>query len=91
MSNTGITFLDGLIEDILERKELDHKTIESIIEFMKNQQYDSDALKEDLMENASASNLLDICDGNVKIIVSITQLMAIIKCIQTILSVSFCS
>ena len=60
---------------------------------MKNQHYDSDGLKEDLLDDVfqeSTSNIFNICNGNKEIISTIIQFNNNIKCIQQMTLCFFC-
>ena len=61
--NTDITFLDGLFNHVIETNVVKQETIKLIIEFMKNNQYDTDAFREDWNTKPEQSNLFNICTG----------------------------
>ncbi len=60
------TFLDGMVEHIKEENK-DVDVVETVTKYVDENEYDSDAVKQDL-ENVSSSNILNtigygICDG----------------------------
>ena len=76
--------MDALFQDVSEREDNAEGIVETIIAFMKNQQYDTDGLREDLSDCAlqTTSNLFNICRKNKELISRMIQFINNIKCIQ---------
>ena len=84
-----MTFLDGFFQDVLQRKGVDINTIANIFYFMKEQKYDTDALKEDITGitdqqtlSTTTSNIFCICNGNNEFISAITHFATYVNCMQ---------
>ena len=65
--------MDALFELMIDTNTDHQKGLQIIIQFVQNNEYDSDALKEDLDDDAANSNLFNVCDNHTKLILMMRQ------------------
>ena len=86
INNSESTFLDGLFGDVAEKRNIiAQETVRSIIQFMRIQQYDSDAFKDDVNTvNNQQSNLYKVSNQNADFLPTSKQFINKMECMSSL-------
>ena len=81
---SDVTFLDGLFRHVARVNDCSENELKRLIEFIRSERYDSDALKEDLKHAnlQTHSNLCKITDGTTELISAFLQFITNLKCMN---------